>query len=149
MQSKQKLMRGITVIQAMIVVFLLGLIATLLVPRLLTGSNDQTRVQTAQKQIIRIQKALDAFKEDNGFYPTETQGLQALSSPRVSPPYPDNWREGGYLPKPPLDPWGQNFQYQNPGKHHPNGVDVFTTVPNSTNSQTGQAKIIGNWNIKR
>jgi general secretion pathway protein G len=108
--------RGFTLIEIMVVVIILGLLAGLVLPRVL-GQEEKARINTAKTQIRALENALDAFKLDNGFYPTTDQGFDALIKKPETGRIPLKWREGGYL-KPariPKDPWGKDYVYISPG----------------------------------
>lgn len=108
--------RGFTLIEIMVVVIILGLLAGLVLPRIM-GQEDRARVETAKVQIRSLEGALDGYKLDNGFYPATDQGLDALIRKPEAGRIPGRWREGGYL-KPariPKDPWGKDFVYLSPG----------------------------------
>ncbi|OGW42103.1 MAG: type II secretion system protein GspG [Nitrospirae bacterium GWD2_57_9] len=108
--------KGFTLIEIMVVVIILGLLAGLVLPRIM-GQEDKARIETAKVQIRSLEGALDAFKLDNGFYPASDQGLDALIRKPESGRIPTRWREGGYL-KPariPKDPWNKEFVYLSPG----------------------------------
>lgn len=111
--SEQK---GFTLIEIMVVVIILGLLAGLVLPRVL-GREEEARINAAKTQIRALESALDSFKLDNGFYPTTDQGLEALIRKPEIGRIPNKWREGGYL-KPariPKDPWGHDYIYISPG----------------------------------
>ncbi len=110
------LYRGFTLIEIMVVITILTILALLVVPKIV-GRTDEARVTASQVQIRNIEQALHLYKLDNGIYPTTEQGLQALVQPPTVSPLPKKWREGGYLPKVPLDPWGNPFVYLSPGTH--------------------------------
>jgi general secretion pathway protein G len=108
--------RGFTLIEIMVVVIILGLLAGLVLPRIM-GQEDKARVETTKVQIRSIEGALDGYKLDNGFYPATDQGLEALIKKPEAGRIPSRWREGGYL-KPariPKDPWNKDFIYLSPG----------------------------------
>jgi general secretion pathway protein G len=108
--------KGFTLIEIMVVVIILGLLAGLVLPRIL-GQEEKARVEAAKVQIRALEGALDAFKLDNGFYPSTDQGLDALIKKPETGRIPSKWREGGYL-KPariPKDPWGKDYGYISPG----------------------------------
>src|SRR3990172_2748319 len=101
---------GFTLIEILVVVFILGLLVTLVVPKVI-GRTDEARRTKAAADIKAIEEALHLYKLDNGFYPTTEQGLEALVRRPDSGPIPRNWNRDGYLEKAPLDPWGTPYVY--------------------------------------
>ncbi|GAB6909457.1 pseudopilin, cryptic, general secretion pathway [Desulfosarcina cetonica] len=110
--------RGFTLIELMVVIVILGILAGLIVPRIMSRPEQAKRVK-ARMQIESISTALKLYKLDNGAYPTTEQGLQALVESPSSGNVPKNWRKGGYLEKGkvPSDPWSNDFVYLSPGTH--------------------------------
>lgn len=110
--------QGFTLIELMVVIVILGILAGLIVPRIM-GRPEQAKQLKAKMQIESISTALKLYKLDNGAYPSTEQGLQALIEPPSSGNIPANWRKGGYLEKGkvPKDPWGNEFIYLSPGIH--------------------------------
>jgi general secretion pathway protein G len=110
--------RGFTLIELMVVIVILGILAGLIVPRIM-GEPEKAKQLKARMQLESISTALKLYKLDNGAYPTTEQGLQALVEPPASGNTPKNWRKGGYLEKGkvPKDPWGNEFVYLSPGIH--------------------------------
>jgi general secretion pathway protein G len=110
--------RGFTLIELMVVIVILGILAGLIVPKII-GRPEQARQVKAKMLIETISTALHLYKLDNGMYPTTEQGLQALVAPPTSGDTPKHWRKGGYLEKGkvPKDPWGNDFVYLCPGVH--------------------------------
>ena len=110
--------RGFTLIELMVVIVILGILAGLIVPRIM-GRPEEARQMKARVQIESIETALKLYKLDNGYYPTTEQGLQALVEPPAVGQLPRAWREGGYLEKGkvPKDPWGNEYVYLCPGIH--------------------------------
>ncbi len=106
--------RGFTLIEIMVVIVILGILAALVVPKVMSRADD-ARVTAAKQDIAQIMQALNLYKLDNSRYPTAEQGLQALVTKPTVDPLPPNWRTGGYLPKVPVDPWKTPYQYANPG----------------------------------
>ena len=107
-----KLMRsdGFTLIELMVVIVILGILAGLIVPRIM-GRPDEAKQLKAKLQIESVETALKLYKLDNGSYPSTDQGLEALVAKPETPPVPRKWRDGGYLEKGrvPIDPWGNTF----------------------------------------
>ncbi len=108
--------KGFTLIEIMIVIVILGILAGLIVPRIM-NEPDKARVIKAKLQIQNLSMALKKFKMDNGFYPSTEQGLEALVKKPVIGRIPKNYPPKGYLSKVPKDPWGNNYIYICPGEH--------------------------------
>lgn len=108
--------RGFTLIEIMVVVVILGILAGIVVPRILERPEEARRVKAAV-QIKSLEEALALYKLDNGLFPSTEQGLQALVTKPETGLIPSRYREGGYLKKIPLDPWGNDYVYLCPGIH--------------------------------
>lgn len=111
-QAKQ---RGFTLLEIMVVIVILGLLASFIVPNLM-GNKDKADRQKAVSDIVALENALDMYRLDNGRYPNNQQGLAALIAKPTTPPTPRNYPEEGYLRRLPQDPWGNDYQLRNPGK---------------------------------
>ena len=109
---------GFTLIELMVVIVILGVLAGLIVPRIM-GRPGEAKQLKARMQIESLETALKLYKLDNGLYPDTEQGLEALVAPPEGGQVPKNWRKGGYLEKGklPVDPWGNPFLYLSPGSH--------------------------------
>jgi general secretion pathway protein G len=117
--------RGFTLIEILVVIVVIAILATLVAPNIFkhVGSAKEA---TAKSQIEMLGTALDAYRLDNGTYPTSDQGLESLQTAPNSEPVPTNWR-GPYLRKDvPLDPWGHPYVYKYPGEANPNGYDLMS-----------------------
>ena len=130
---------GFTLIELMVVVVILGVLAAVVVPRVMDRP-EQARISAAMSNIQAIRSALDMYKLDNQHYPTTDQGLEALVTKPGSNPEPPNWNR--YMEKIPPDPWGNRYLYLEPGKH--GDVDIFSAGPNG---RMGDADDIGSWNL--
>lgn len=108
---------GFTLIEIMVVILILGLLATIVVQSL-RGAADKAKKVKAQADLSEFKTALDRFYLDNGYYPTTDQGLQALVAPPTSGRIPANYESGGYIERLPLDPWGGNYFYQSDGNSY-------------------------------
>jgi len=115
--------RGFTLIEIMVVVVILAILAALIVPRVMSRP-DEARVIAAQQDIRTIVQALKLYRLDNMRYPSTEQGMEALVKPPTVPPLAPNWKTGGYLERMPKDPWGNAYQYLNPGLR--GEIDVFS-----------------------
>lgn len=130
--------QGFTLIEVMVVVVILGILAAMIVPKIMSRP-EQAKLVKAQQDVAAIQNALDLYQLDNGFYPSTDQGLQALVTAPQGDPEPHNWKQGGYLQQLPIDPWGHPYQYLNPGVH--GDIDIFSEGPTGKEGD----KEIGNW----
>ncbi|GAM63851.1 general secretion pathway protein G [Vibrio ishigakensis] len=101
---------GFTLLEVMVVVVILGILASFVVPNLL-GNKEKADQQKAITDIVALENALDMYKLDNGVYPTTDQGLDALVTRPTGSPEPRNYRSDGYIRRLPSDPWGNDYQY--------------------------------------
>jgi general secretion pathway protein G len=138
-----KLQKGFSLIEIMVVVVILGILASIVVPKIISRP-DEARAVKAKQDVLAIQNALDLYKLDNGNYPTTDQGLMALVEKPTSSPTPRDWKQ--YLKSLPKDPWGRDYLYLNPGEH--SDVDVFTYGANGQPGGTGIDSEIGNWDAR-
>ena len=136
--------RGFTLIELMVVIVILGILAGLIIPRIM-GRPDEARQPKARIMIEGIETALKLYRLDNGFYPTTEQGLRALVEASTIQPLPRNWREGGYLEKGkvPKDPWGNDFVYLCPGAQ--GEFDLISYGADGQPGGEGKNKDITNW----
>ena len=135
---------GFTLIEIMVVIVILGILAALVVPRILDRPQE-ARVTAAKADIATIIGALKLYKLDNQRYPTTDQGLVALVTKPEQPPIPPNWKPGGYLERLPKDPWGRAYQYLNPGLK--GEIDVFSFGADGQPGGTGPDADIGSWDL--
>ncbi len=141
-------LRGFTLIEIMVVITILGVLAALIVPRVV-GRTDDARIAAAKQDIASIMQALKLYRLDNGRYPTTDQGLQALITRPTTEPMPSNWKQGGYLERSavPNDPWGEPYKFLNPGVR--GEIDVFSLGRDRANGgevNTPDADI-GSWQL--
>ena len=138
-----RLQRGFSLIEIMVVVVILGILASIVVPKFVSRP-DEARAVKAKQDVLAIQSALDLYKLDNGVYPSTDQGLLALVEKPNSTPTPTNWKQ--YLKSLPKDPWNRDYLYLNPGEH--GEVDVFTLGADGQPGGTGADAEIGNWDAR-
>ncbi|MGA7813741.1 MAG: type II secretion system major pseudopilin GspG [Caballeronia sp.] len=134
--------RGFTLIEIMVVIAILGILAALIVPKIMSRPDEARRV-AAKQDIGTIMQAMKLYRLDNGRYPTQEQGLHALIEKPTTEPATPNWKEGGYLERLPADPWGAQYQYLNPGVH--GEIDVFSYGADSKAGGEGNDADIGSW----
>lgn len=117
MNRKLKRVRqgGFSLIEIMVVVIIIGLLASIVAPAVLNRA-DEARIQKVHADFKAIQTALKLYRIDNYVYPSSEQGLEALVEKPTMAPQPRNWRKGGYLEELPQDPWGQPYKYLSPGE---------------------------------
>ena len=139
--------RGFTLIEILVVLTILGIMATLIIPRVM-GRPEQARRVQARVQIEGIETALKLYKLDNGYYPTTEQGLQALVEAPTVGQLPRAWREGGYLEKGkvPKDPWGNEYVYLSPGVH--DDYDISAYGPDGEPGGEGEDADVNSWELE-
>ena len=137
--------RGFTLIEIMVVVVILGILAAIVAPNVISRIDD-AQINRAKQDIRAIESALQLYRLDNFRYPTTDQGLEALVTQPADPSI-RNWRKGGYLDKIPVDPWGSPYQYLYPGQSGTSEFDVFTLGADVQPGGEGINGDIGNWNI--
>jgi general secretion pathway protein G len=135
---------GFTLIEIMVVVVILGILAAVVVPRIMDRPDD-ARIAKAKQDIRVLESALNLYKLDNFVYPTTQQGLESLVAPPSGEPQAKNWKQGGYVAKLPLDPWGNPYQYLAPGVK--GEIDIFSLGSDNRPGGEGAAGDIGNWNL--
>jgi general secretion pathway protein G len=135
---------GFTLLEVMVVVVILGILAALVVPKIISRP-DEARVIAAKQDIASLQQALKLFRLDNLRYPTTEQGLLALSIRPATAPMPSNWKTGGYVERLPKDPWGNSYQYLNPGVR--GEIDIFSFGADGVPGGEGNDVDIGSWNL--
>jgi general secretion pathway protein G len=127
-------------IEVLVVVAILGILAAIIVPRLMDRPDEAKRV-AAKADVNALVSALKIYRLDNGFYPTTDQGLAALVQRPSTNPAPGNWKQ--YLDRLPKDPWGSDYQYLQPGQR--GEIDVFSLGADRARGGEGNAADIGNW----
>ncbi len=136
--------RGFTLVEIMVVVVILGILAALVVPKLL-GRTDDARKVAAKQDIATLMQSLNLYKLDNQRFPTTEQGLQALLTKPTTGPAAPGWKEGGYIDKLPKDPWGKPYQFLSPGVKGP--VDIFSLGGDGQPGGAGNDADIGSWDL--
>ena len=134
--------RGFTLLEVLVVVAILGILAALVVPKIMDRP-DEAKKFAAKADVGALVQALKLYRLDNGFYPSTDQGLQALVTRPTTQPTPGNWKQGGYLERLPKDPWGGDYQYLSPGVH--GEIDVFSFGADRARGGEGNNADIGNW----
>jgi len=137
--------RGFTLIEIMVVVVIIGLLAAVIVPQVVSKV-DEAKVAKTKQDIATLETALTMFRLDNSKYPTTDQGLAALVTQPTDPSI-RNWRPGGYIKRVSKDPWGNDYQYVYPGTHG-GEYDLYSLGADGQPGGDGTAADIGNWNAE-
>ena len=140
--NKPNKQAGFTLIEIMVVIVILGILAGFVVPKIMSRP-EEARIVKAKQDVRALETTLNLYKLDNFNYPTTDQGLDALVTKPDIPPVPKKYREEAYLPRVPLDPWQNPYQYLSPGEH--GLVDVYSLGPDQQPSDDD----IGNWNLEQ
>jgi len=137
--------RGFTLIEIMVVVVILGILAAIVVPRLLDRPEQAKRTK-ASVDIKGLEEALGLYKLDNGFFPSTEQGLKALVTKPETGRIPTKFHEGGYLKKVPADPWGGDYVYLSPGVH--GDFDILSYGADGEPGGEGNNADVNSWELE-
>ena len=132
---------GFTLIEIMVVIAIIGILATLIVPKIM-GRPDEARATAARHDVGTIVQSLKLYRLDVGRYPTTEQGIKALVERPTAEPVPQNWKAGGYLDSLPKDPWGMEYKYRYPAQKAKKAYDVWSVGKDGAD---GTEDDIGNW----
>ena len=138
---------GFTLIELMVVLVILGILASRIVPMIL-GRVDEAKFTDAKMDIQALETALKLYKLDNGDFPTTEQGLNALVAPPETGKLAKNWKDGGYIEKGrvPKDPWGNEYVYLAPGINGP--YDLMSYGGDGEQGGEGNDKDVNSWEIE-
>jgi len=135
---------GFTLMEIMLVVVIIGILATAVLPRLVKQI-PYVKIKRAHSDIVTLENILETYYMQNGDYPTTDQGLKALIEKPTNPPIPKNWN-GPYIKKTPMDPWDHEYKYKCPGEHNPDDYDVWSVGKDGQDSTDDD---VTNWEEKR
>ena len=136
---------GFTLIEVIVVLVILGILASIVVPKVVSRT-DQAQVVKAKQDIRAMESSLQMYRVDNFNYPTTDQGLQALAKKPTSGNEPKNWQSGGYIKKIPKDPWGNDYQYLSPGEK--GDFDIYSLGADGRPGGDDANQDIGNWDLE-
>ncbi len=142
--QQRRVQRGFTLIEIMVVVIILGILAAIVAPNVI-GRVGDAQIAAAKQDIRGIENSLKFYRLDNFSYPTTEQGLQSLVT-RPNDPNVKNWKSGGYLDRLPKDPWGNPYQYLNPGNN--SEIDIYTLGRDGRPGGEEEDADIGNWDLE-
>ncbi|UQY33711.1 type II secretion system major pseudopilin GspG [Pseudomonas fulva] len=144
MRSNRFTQRGFTLMEIMVVIFIMGLLIAVVAPSVL-GSQDKAMKQKVMADLSTFEQALDMYRLDNLRFPSNEQGLSALVAKPTVEPLPRAWRADGYIRRLPEDPWGNPYQYRSPGQH--GRVDVYSLGADGVAGGEGIDADLGNWEL--
>ncbi len=144
MQHRRNRQRGFTLMEIMVVIFIIGLLIAVVAPSVL-GNQDKAMKQKVMADLATLEQALDMYRLDNLRFPSSEQGLAALVKKPAQEPLPRSWRSDGYVRRLPEDPWGTPYQYRMPGEH--GRVDVYSLGADGLPGGEGQDADLGNWEL--
>lgn len=144
--NKQRILarkqQGFTLLEIMVVVVIIGILLAVVAPNIM-DKPEQAKITKAQFDIRALESALDSYRLDMGSYPSTDGGLEALTTAPADAP---RWKEGGYIKSLPKDPWGNDYQYLNPGVQ--GKIDIFSLGADGQQGGEGSNADIGNWNTE-
>lgn len=144
MRSNRFTQRGFTLMEIMVVIFIMGLLIAVVAPSVL-GSQDKAMKQKVMADLSTFEQALDMYRLDNLRFPSNEQGLSALVAKPTVEPLPRAWRADGYIRRLPEDPWGKPYQYRSPGEH--GRVDIYSLGADGLDGGEGIDADLGNWEL--
>lgn len=133
---------GFSLLELMVVVVIMTILALVIMPRIIDRP-DQARVARVKSDLAVLSGAVKLYKLDNFRYPSTEQGLRALIEPPTLAPLPQNYAQNGYIDRLPVDPWGNEYQYLQPGVH--DEIDIFTLGADGVAGGSGMDADIGSW----
>ena len=136
---------GFTLIEILVVVVILGILASIIIPKIMTRPEEAKRIK-AKMDIKAIETALNLYRLDNDVYPSTEQGLEALVTEPTTGVIPKNWKEDGYLDKVPKDPWGNPYVYLSPGVNKEFDLESYGT--DGVDGGEGKDADIENWDLE-
>lgn len=144
-RAARRLEAGFTLVELMVVIVIIGLLSTFVVINVLP-SQDKAMVEKAKADVVLLEQAVEMYRLDNLAYPSIEQGLEALVKAPEGLNQPERYRKDGYVRRLPTDPWGQAYQYVQPGEH--GAFDIYSMGANGRLGGTGLDEDIGNWEKK-
>lgn len=134
---------GFTLVELMVVIVIIGLLSTVVMINVMP-SQDRAMSEKARADISVLEQAVETYRLDNLAYPRSEHGLGALLKAPPGLARPERYRQGGYIRRLPEDPWGNAYQYRQPGRQ--GSFDVFSYGSDGVEGGEGDAADLGNWN---
>ena len=133
---------GFTLVELMVVIVIIGLLATVVMINVMP-SQDRAMVEKARADVSVLEQAVETYRLENLVYPRTEQGLDALLRAPAGLARPERYRKGGYVRRLPTDPWGNPYQYRQPGRK--GAFDIFSFGADGAEGGDGDNADIGNW----
>lgn len=143
--ARQQNREGFTLVELLVVIVIIGILATVVVINVLP-SQDKAMTGKTRADIAVLEQAMETYRLDNLSFPTDAQGLDALTSPPADLARPERYRNGGYIRRLPEDPWGNPYQYRQRSEHG-GAFDVWSYGADGKEGGEGNDADIGNWNL--
>ena len=140
--NPHRVARGFSLIEILVVVVIIGILAAVVVPRVMDRPGEARQVK-ARADIQALSTALHTYKLDNFSYPSTNQGLEALVSQPGGQPEARNWKTGGYIDRIPNDPWGREYAYLSPGQR--GDFDLYTLGADGQPGGEGENADVASW----
>lgn len=144
-KARQQNREGFTLVELLVVIVIIGILATVVVINVLP-SQDKAMTGKTRADIAVLEQAMETYRLDNLSFPTDAQGLDALTSPPADLARPERYRNGGYIRRLPEDPWGNPYQYRQRSEHG-GAFDVWSYGADGKEGGEGNDADIGNWNL--
>ncbi|WP_409020843.1 type II secretion system major pseudopilin GspG [Brevundimonas vesicularis] len=145
LEQRQQQRWGFTLVELLVVIVIIGLLATVVAINVLP-SQDAAMTSKARADIAVLEQAIETYRLDNLSFPTDQQGLAALSAPPADLARPERYRQGGYVRRLPEDPWGNPYRYSRTSRHG-GAFDVWSFGADGKEGGEGNDADIGNWNL--
>ena len=140
-ENKRPRRAGFTLVEMMVVVVILGLLATMVIINVLPAQGRAMK-EKARADIATLEQAVESYRLDTFSFPRGDAGLAALTAAPAGVPA-SRYRDGGYIKRLPDDPWGNPYQYRYPGQHGP--FDIYSYGADGKEGGEGDDADIGNW----
>ena len=134
---------GFTLVELMVVIVIIGLLATVVMINVMP-SQDRAMVEKARADVSVLEQAVETYRLENLVYPRTEHGLDALLRAPAGLARPERYRKGGYVRRLPTDPWGNPYQYRQPGEH--GAFDIYSFGADGVTGGEEDNTDIGNWN---
>jgi general secretion pathway protein G len=138
--------RGFSLMEILIALVIIGILGAFVLQNF-GGEVTRAKYTKLKADFQTIESALMRYYNDNGFYPTTEQGLDALIRKPETDPEPNNYPRGGYISKMQKDPWGNDYLYLSPAEYGEGDYEIISLGADGKEGGEGQSADIANWNL--